>query len=312
MVKLTENIVCSRTKASALENIRRLNCWGCDLDDIEIMQQMPNLEVVSLSVNNITTLWPLSGCTKLEELYLRKNNIVDFQELRYLTCLQKLRVLWLKENPCSEHPHYRFQVLRTLPKLHTLDDRQVTPEELKAAKEFDQRNGALSENGALTQVEESCEYSPPECDYPSPEIPNVNNGIGWKTVRLPDRQQMEREPMRMVEMERHPRNSDNFSGMGTSFYVPNVSVESNGYGTPRNDGRNTSTSMTSLHDITPEVTTWQQQQAWQQQRNSAPRHIPLNSNQNNILVAISALLNELDRQGLEAVINEAEQRLRRF
>ncbi len=34
--------------------------------------------------------------------------------------------------------------------------------------------------------------------------------------------------------------------------------------------------------------------------------------QTNILIAVVSLLNELDRRGLETVINEAEQRLRRL
>ena len=38
---------------------------------------MPNLEIVSLSVNKIHSLKDFVYCSKLQELYLRKNNIKD-------------------------------------------------------------------------------------------------------------------------------------------------------------------------------------------------------------------------------------------
>lgn len=39
---------------------------------ISIIRQMPNLEVLSLSVNKISTLADFAHCPKLRELYLRK------------------------------------------------------------------------------------------------------------------------------------------------------------------------------------------------------------------------------------------------
>ncbi|KAK6061131.1 leucine Rich repeat-containing domain protein, partial [Cooperia oncophora] len=45
---------------------------------------MVNIEVLSLSVNRVETLQPLRNCTRLVELYLRKNNIESLTELEYL------------------------------------------------------------------------------------------------------------------------------------------------------------------------------------------------------------------------------------
>ena len=45
---------------------------------------MPNLEVLSLSVNRISTLKEIAACSKLKELYLRKNEIEDIAELKYV------------------------------------------------------------------------------------------------------------------------------------------------------------------------------------------------------------------------------------
>jgi len=43
-------------------------------------------------MNNITSLRALRGCLKLKELYLRKNNIADINELYYLQDLPELQV----------------------------------------------------------------------------------------------------------------------------------------------------------------------------------------------------------------------------
>ena len=53
---------------------------------------MTNVEILSLSVNNITSLRDFRGCMKLTELYLRKNEIVDVAELQYLMPLKGLKV----------------------------------------------------------------------------------------------------------------------------------------------------------------------------------------------------------------------------
>ena len=51
------------------------------------------------------------GCSSLHspfarrELFLRKNNVSDIQELRWLSGLQQLHVLWLAENPVTATPN---------------------------------------------------------------------------------------------------------------------------------------------------------------------------------------------------------------
>ena len=39
-----------------LSDVKSLNCWGQDLADVSILCEMPNVEVLSLSVNRICTL----------------------------------------------------------------------------------------------------------------------------------------------------------------------------------------------------------------------------------------------------------------
>nr|XP_036850715.1 cilia- and flagella-associated protein 410 isoform X3 [Manis javanica] len=134
-MKLTRKMVLSRAKASELHSVRKLNCWGSRLTDISICREMPSLEVITLSVNSISSLEPMSQCRQLRELYVRRNRIPSLAELFYLKGLPRLRVLWLAENPCcgADPRHYRMTVLRSLPHLQKLDNQSVTEEELSQA-----------------------------------------------------------------------------------------------------------------------------------------------------------------------------------
>lgn len=127
--RLSQDIVLQRTKAGTLDNVKNLNLWGNDIDDVGILEEMPNLEIVSLSVNKISTLKSFASCPKLREIYLRKNLIEDLAEVQYLVSLQQLTVLWLWDNPCADNPNYRAQVISMLPNLVKLDNQPVSAEE---------------------------------------------------------------------------------------------------------------------------------------------------------------------------------------
>ncbi|XP_044313568.1 double-stranded RNA-binding protein Staufen homolog isoform X6 [Drosophila rhopaloa] len=147
MSRLTEEMVIARAKQSDLSLIKKLNCWGSDLSDVSIIKRMRGVEVLALSVNKISTLSPFEDCNKLQELYLRKNNISDINEIAYLQNLPALRYLWLEENPCCDRAgsNYRAVVLRALPNLKKLDNVEVTQEEL---------DDALRGGGGAAQEEE--------------------------------------------------------------------------------------------------------------------------------------------------------------
>ena len=53
---LTVDIVVQKCKKKNLNDIKNINLWGSEIDEVSILQQMPNIEVVSLSVNKISTL----------------------------------------------------------------------------------------------------------------------------------------------------------------------------------------------------------------------------------------------------------------
>uniref|UniRef100_A0A8D1UTM9 Cilia- and flagella-associated protein 410 n=1 Tax=Sus scrofa TaxID=9823 RepID=A0A8D1UTM9_PIG len=145
---------------------------GSRLTDISICREMPSLEVITLSVNSISTLEPVSRCRQLSELYLRKNRIPSLAELFYLKGLPRLRVLWLAENPCcGACPHlYRMTVLRNLPHLQKLDNQTVTEEEVSRAltegeevtapSREDTRNGLPELPYALSTVDTAATETP--------------------------------------------------------------------------------------------------------------------------------------------------------
>ena len=113
--------------------VKNLNLWGNELDDCSLLARLTNVEILSLSVNQINTLRDFRGCLKLQELYLRKNEIQDISELQYLAPLKSLKVLWLSDNPCADHPSYRQLAIRVLPSLEKLDSIEVTEQERQQA-----------------------------------------------------------------------------------------------------------------------------------------------------------------------------------
>ena len=131
---LTPDLISAKTRCDNLLLIKNLNLWGNEIEDIRLLRQMPNIEILSLSVNRISSLKEFANCKKLQELYLRKNNISDLEELRYLIDLPDLRILWLLDNPCSEQENYREIVISTLPNIRKLDNNDVTVEERKHAE----------------------------------------------------------------------------------------------------------------------------------------------------------------------------------
>ena len=126
---LTPDFILQKCKNDRLTSIKNLNLWGNKLEDISTLADVPNMEICSLSLNNITSLKVFQHTKKLKELYLRKNLISDLRELKYLVPLPNLKVLWLWDNPICKHPLYRQYCIKLLPNLVKLDSTAVTSEE---------------------------------------------------------------------------------------------------------------------------------------------------------------------------------------
>ena len=61
---------------------------------------------------------------------MRKNQIADLHELKYLSGLPNLKVLWLWDNPIAQHPVYRQFIIKSLPNLVKLDNTPISMERL--------------------------------------------------------------------------------------------------------------------------------------------------------------------------------------
>lgn len=78
--------------ASSLDQVRSVNFWAKKLTSKQVQQtvgQCANLEVASLSINEVDSLKAFKGNTQLQELFLRKNNVADIREVGHLavSCL---------------------------------------------------------------------------------------------------------------------------------------------------------------------------------------------------------------------------------
>ena len=146
MTNRLEEKILNRTKAPSLHHVKNLNCWGWKISDISIVKRMPNLRVLNLSVNEITTLQHLQDCHQLVELYLRRNLISDLNELRYLQNLKHLRVIWLSNNSCTNTENYRDKVCQILPQLEKLDNQRIS----KGTDSDDQRSSKMSSKSKRT------------------------------------------------------------------------------------------------------------------------------------------------------------------
>lgn len=63
---LTQGASMAMGRLEKIDEVKNLNLWGQDLDDVSVVAKMPNVEVLSLSVNRISTLRDFRHCTKLQ------------------------------------------------------------------------------------------------------------------------------------------------------------------------------------------------------------------------------------------------------
>ncbi len=125
--KLTLDFIKLKTNLSKTNQIKTLNLWGNDFEDISILSELPKLEVVSLSVNHIKNLEVFQKLENLKELYLRQNLIDNFDQIKYLEKCHNLSILALKDNPITLLPDYKKKIIEILPQLKKLDEDIIDP-----------------------------------------------------------------------------------------------------------------------------------------------------------------------------------------
>lgn len=158
---------------TVLPQVKNLNLWGCELDNVELLSSITNVEILSLSVNRIASLKDFASCSKLKELYLRKNEIQDLKELVHLAKLKDLNVLWLSENGVADHKLYRNICIRLLPSLVKLDSVEVSPAERAAAMKDPETERELQALLEKSKRPPSAASAPPLARQATPPRPPV-------------------------------------------------------------------------------------------------------------------------------------------
>ena len=126
---LTQDMIFQRAKIYNVIDITKINFMGYAFNDISEISKCINLESVSFSSNQITSLKYFKDMKNLKELSLANNNISDINEIRYLSSCKNLKKLWLKGNPISKYREYRQYIINYLPNLEKLDDIEITASE---------------------------------------------------------------------------------------------------------------------------------------------------------------------------------------
>lgn len=339
---LTEEMVVTRTKCDRMDLIRNLNMWGNDLNQISALRLMPNLEVLSLSVNRIETLEDMRFCPKLTELYLRKNDIFDLTEVRHLRGLRHLKVLWLSDNPCATLPGYRAYVLHHLPNLGKLDSEDVTDDDRRQAARVnvDQMQTCvehLSQSRMEADFESSDAYVEHRQSQPDMqpaqlrddrELPRADRQAASRRLSAPAQMQDQhpahggshsQQIQNLCHADRPPPADmlhDNRRGAPRAAWHSNDSPETPAMARYVSSGDSSSGEKGGLHHS--RVSASGDRGVPQNGPYSSPQDEPEDDDvaagagngarADNILCAVLALIKELDEQGLELVRRAIEQR----
>lgn len=313
--KLTREFIALKAKSDRLQSITKLNLWGSDLDEVSILQQMPMLEVVSLSVNKISTLKDFVDMENLRELYLRNNLISDIREVKYLATCPNLRVLSLNENPIANMKGYRQTILKMLPNLTKFDEVLVTEAEKNNIDDNDTEEVDNNEQDEYEQEEEvqsqmNKKYVPPkEDDYYSKKPQNQYEPKYSRKISNPK-----------VNQNREYDNYDNKYEENNLDYGGNYE---NKYSQYKKNRRNSNERRRQSDDYNDNDYPQQRQRPQKQSpiyRKKKPnvyddedyveqRNFKRNNRNSNVLNCVLMLINELNLNELECVKDEIYKKL---
>ncbi|KAM6141049.1 leucine-rich repeat-containing protein 23 [Pterocles gutturalis] len=107
---------------------------------LEGLEGLGQLTTLHLRDNQLETLDGFCSSMKcLQYLNLRNNGIRSLQEVAKLQVLPMLQTLVLLDNPCSDEPNYRLEVLVLLPHLQRLDKELFEQDERAEANKIRQK-----------------------------------------------------------------------------------------------------------------------------------------------------------------------------
>eukprot|EP01062_Namystynia_karyoxenos_P029018 TRINITY_DN21877_c0_g1_i1.p1 TRINITY_DN21877_c0_g1~~TRINITY_DN21877_c0_g1_i1.p1 ORF type:complete len:261 (+),score=113.10 TRINITY_DN21877_c0_g1_i1:90-785(+) len=125
---------------STLQHLRILSLGRNKIKKLENLD-LPNLEELWISYNNIDKLSGLDKLRSLSVLYMSNNLVAKWTEVEKLTNNSRLTDLLMINNPVYEDtvsgdgvPEWRLQLLTRLPTLSKIDGQPVEPEERDEAE----------------------------------------------------------------------------------------------------------------------------------------------------------------------------------
>ena len=109
---LTKEQIENKYPNKKFEKMKYIDLWGKDLNNIDIISNLKSLRIICLSGNKIISLKPFENLENLKELYLRNNNMTNFEEIDYFKKCQNLKFLWLENGPiCENLNEYRQNII---------------------------------------------------------------------------------------------------------------------------------------------------------------------------------------------------------
>ncbi len=140
VLRFTNSFLSSfRDLGTQLQNLQVLSVIRTGLTDCDGIAALPQLRELYAGFNSIADVTGITLLEYLEVLDL-EGNCLPLSSVGHLTSVSTLRSLNLASTPASNCEEYRPTVLHHLPFLNYLDDLEVQPAELHAAK---QHHGSL-------------------------------------------------------------------------------------------------------------------------------------------------------------------------
>ncbi|CAB4054794.1 CFAP410 [Lepeophtheirus salmonis] len=303
-------MIVARTRVSDMSSVTKLNCWGAELSDISIVRKLKNVQVLSLSVNNIHSLSDIQYCSNLKELYIRKNKIQELSDICWLRGLSSLTNLWLEENPCCasgsySEQYYRHTVIKALPQLRKLDNVEITPGEMVEAVSVGlelipphdrENNGYSSYNGSCNNSKSSPNTNEDNRYYE--EDRRQINGYGdsrshqrMRSSSIEQQQQNSVSPSRRLSNQGYDESiSPQISRMRVK-HPPEIHQESRSIVSQHYDQ--------TYHQVNQQIESAQQIISQRQPTPERPYPRRPKNRNSNILSAVLCLIKELDGPSLE-------------
>ncbi|OHS96351.1 hypothetical protein TRFO_10001 [Tritrichomonas foetus] len=133
---------CLRDLSTHLPNLKILSLTYCGLSSIDgIATISGRIQELYLAHNFIDDVSPLIGYNTLKILDLESNLIGYVEDVALLKCCTGLRSLTLTGTGATEHPEYRSEIKRLIPRLQILDGVKFGEEE----KQQEQQNQVQQE-----------------------------------------------------------------------------------------------------------------------------------------------------------------------